>query len=147
MGSPNRERGRGSGEAPEHTVAIAQPFAAGKFEVTVDQFAAFVRESGFDAGSRCWTLEDGKLEERGDRSWRNPGYSQNGTHPAACISWHDAKAYAAWLSRKAGKSYRLLTEGLSMRFETSLFARPKNTLRPSSTDCFPTLAFYVRCFR
>jgi formylglycine-generating enzyme required for sulfatase activity len=26
------------------------------------------------------------------------------------VNWHDAKAYAVWLSRKTGKSYRLLSE-------------------------------------
>jgi len=27
-----------------------------------------------------------------------------------CVNWEDAKAYAAWLSGKTGKSYRLLSE-------------------------------------
>ena len=27
------------------------------------------------------------------------------------VSWHDAKAYVEWLSRKTGKRYRLLSEG------------------------------------
>jgi len=35
---------------------------------------------------------------------------QAGSHPAVCISWEDAKAYVAWLSRKTGKGYRLLSE-------------------------------------
>jgi formylglycine-generating enzyme required for sulfatase activity len=26
------------------------------------------------------------------------------------VSWHDAKAYVEWLSRKTGKTYRLLSE-------------------------------------
>ena len=26
------------------------------------------------------------------------------------VSWNDAKAYVAWLSRKTGKTYRLLSE-------------------------------------
>lgn len=33
-----------------------------------------------------------------------------GTRPVTGISWHDAKAYADWLSAMTGKSYRLLTE-------------------------------------
>ena len=28
----------------------------------------------------------------------------------ACVNWVDAKAYVAWLARKTGKSYRLLSE-------------------------------------
>jgi sulfatase modifying factor 1 len=110
MGSPASERGHNNSEDPQHPVAITRPLAVGKFEVTVDQFAAFARESGYDTGSKCYTLEDGKVEERDGRSWRNPGYSQEATYPAACLSWNDAKSFVAWLSRKTGKAYRLLTE-------------------------------------
>jgi formylglycine-generating enzyme required for sulfatase activity len=85
-------------------------FAVGKFHVTVDQFAAFVTETGYDTGSKCSTFEDSKYEERPDRSWRNPGFTQGGSHPAVCLNWNDAKAYAAWLARNTGKTYRLLTE-------------------------------------
>ncbi len=110
MGSPTRERGRDRSEGPQHVVTFSRPFAVGKFAVTVDQFAAFVRETGYDAGSRCWTIEDGEAEERDGRSWRNPGYSQTGSYPASCLSWNDAKAYVAWLASKTGKGYRLLAE-------------------------------------
>jgi formylglycine-generating enzyme required for sulfatase activity/uncharacterized caspase-like protein len=110
MGSPSTEKGRYDNEGPQHTVTIAHAFAVGKFTVTVDQFADFVKATGHDVGSKCWTFEDGKNEERADRSFRNPGFSQTGSHPAVCLSWDDAKAYVAWLSRKTGKAYRLLTE-------------------------------------
>src|SRR5215467_4359124 len=53
MGSPKNEKGRDDNEGPQHKVTIAKPFAIGKFEVTVDQFAAFVTESGRDMGSVC----------------------------------------------------------------------------------------------
>ena len=36
--------------------------------------------------------------------------SRTATHPAVCIDWDDAKAYVAWLSKKTGKLYRLLSE-------------------------------------
>jgi formylglycine-generating enzyme required for sulfatase activity len=91
-------------------VTIARAFALGKFEVTVDQFAAFVKETGYDTGSTCDIWKDGTWEERQGYSWRNPGFAQGGSHPAACLSWDDAKAYLAWLSRKTGKEYRLPTE-------------------------------------
>jgi formylglycine-generating enzyme required for sulfatase activity len=110
MGSPESEKDRRNDEGPRHRVTIGKPFAIGKFHVTVNQFAAFVAETGYDAGSKCRTFEDGKVEERSDRSWRNPGFAQSGSHPAVCLSLNDATAYVDWLARKTGKTYRLLTE-------------------------------------
>jgi formylglycine-generating enzyme required for sulfatase activity len=111
MGSPDSEKGRNSWEGPQHVVTFARPFAVGKFEVTVDQFAAFVRDTGYDAGSKCLTLQSREVDGRSGRSWRNPGYPQDGSHPATCLSWHDAKAYVDWLTKKTGvRGYRLLTE-------------------------------------
>jgi formylglycine-generating enzyme required for sulfatase activity len=110
MGSPESESGRNSWEGPQHVVTFAKPFAVGKFEVTVDQFAAFVRDTGYNAGTVCWTYENAKFDDRFDRSWRNPGYAQDGSHPAACVSWQDAKAYVDWLAKKTGRGYRLLSE-------------------------------------
>jgi formylglycine-generating enzyme required for sulfatase activity len=46
MGSPDEEKDRDKDEGPRHVVTISRPFAAGKLQVTVDQFAAFVRERG-----------------------------------------------------------------------------------------------------
>jgi formylglycine-generating enzyme required for sulfatase activity len=110
MGSPEGEQGRSSDESPQHVVTIARAFAAGKFEVTVDQFAAFAKDTQYDAGAKCMTLEDGKSAIKDGRSWRDPGYPQTGSHPVACVNWNDAKAYLTWLAKKTGKDYRLLTE-------------------------------------
>jgi Sulfatase-modifying factor enzyme 1 len=33
-----------------------------------------------------------------------------GNRPVINVNWNDAQAYAAWLSRKTGKTYRLLSE-------------------------------------
>jgi formylglycine-generating enzyme required for sulfatase activity len=110
MGSPKNETGRFDAEGPQHTVKIAKPFAVGKFHVTVDQFAAFVMETGYDAGSKCYVFEGGRPFEKEGRSWRDPGFAQAGPHPAVCLSWNDANTYADWLARKTGKTYRLVTE-------------------------------------
>ncbi|UVO50689.1 formylglycine-generating enzyme family protein [Sphingomonas sp. SUN019] len=40
-----------------------------------------------------------------------PAVTPRDDHPVACISWNDATAYAAWLSKKTGKAYRLPSEG------------------------------------
>ena len=105
MGSPASEKERSPYEEPQHPVSFARQFAVGKFAVTVDQFAAFAKETGHSAGADCFTFDSNN-----QRVWRNPGFSQRGSHPVACINWHDAKAYVAWLSTKTGMQYRLLSE-------------------------------------
>lgn len=111
MGSPESEKDRDNSEGPQRRVTIPQAFAVGKFEVTVDQFAAFVEDSRHDAGQRCHVLHrQHGWQQDGGRNFQNPGFSQTGSHPAACVNWDDAKAYVAWISRNTGKSYRLLSE-------------------------------------
>jgi formylglycine-generating enzyme required for sulfatase activity len=109
MGSPDTEPERYANEGPQHRVKIGRAFAAGKLKVTRDQFEEFARETNYSA-EKCFTAEDGRIEDRAGRSFRNPGFAQEGTHPAVCVSWEDAKAYVAWLSKKTGRQYRLLTE-------------------------------------
>lgn len=101
-----------SNERPQHVVMIAKAFAVGRVEITIEQFAAFVRETRYAVGTKCFLFDpkDITWKEKAGRSWRNPGYPQTRSHPAACLNWHDAKAYVARLSRKAGRDYRLLTE-------------------------------------
>ena len=109
MGSPDTEQDRDDNEGPQRRLTI-KPFALGKFELTVEQFAAFVAETKYDTGSRCDVWQDGSFDEREGFSWRKANFTQTGKHPAACLSWDDAKAYLAWLSAKTGKVYRLPTE-------------------------------------
>jgi len=110
MGSLEDEPDRSSNESPQHRVRISQRFAVGKLKVTRAEFEKFINETGYSTGDRCFTLEDNKAEDRIGRSFRNPGFEQDGKHPVVCINWDDAKAYVAWLSKKTGKLYRLLSE-------------------------------------
>ncbi len=110
MGSPEHEEGRYADEGPQHDVWIAKPFAVGKYPVTVDEFKAFVAETGHDAGSEAYVWNGKRWELQDGRSWRDPGFAQTGSHPACCLNWNDAQAYAKWLSGKTGKVYRLLSE-------------------------------------
>jgi formylglycine-generating enzyme required for sulfatase activity len=91
MGSPESEVGRKEDEGPQHRVTIAKPFAVGKFEVTFAEWDACVADGG------C-------KHRPGDRGWGR------GRRPVIDVSWHDAKEYVAWLSRRTGKTYRLLSE-------------------------------------
>jgi formylglycine-generating enzyme required for sulfatase activity len=92
MGSPASEPDRINNEDPEHAVTIGKPFAVGKFAVTFDEWDACVADGGCN-GYRP-----------SDKNWGR------GRQPVIRVSWDDAKAYAAWLSRKTGKAYRLLSE-------------------------------------
>jgi formylglycine-generating enzyme required for sulfatase activity len=96
-------------ERPQHRVRV-KAFALGKYEVTRGQYAAFARETGRGDGDGCYVWTGSKWEKEAGKSWRDPGFAQDDRHPAACVNWDDAKAYAAWLSRKTGKPYRLASE-------------------------------------
>jgi formylglycine-generating enzyme required for sulfatase activity len=114
MGSPRTEAGRDvdGSEDPQHQVTIAYAFAVGKYEVTRDEYARFVKETGLADPAGCnihratpphWPTIKGL-------NWHNTGFSQTGRDPAVCVAWKEAQAYAAWLSKKTGKTYRLLSE-------------------------------------
>jgi len=92
MGSPGSEVGRYDDEGPQHKVTIGRPFAVGKFAVTFEEWDACVADGGCDG------------YEPSDQGWGR------GRRPVINVSWNDATAYAAWLSRKTGKTYRLLSE-------------------------------------
>ena len=110
MGSPRRERGRKSNEGPRREVTIKTPFAVGKYEVTRDQYATFVAETGHDTVGGCLVWNGKRWKEDGRRWWRDPGFNQTGTHPVVCVGWHDARAYVEWLSGRTGHQYLLLSE-------------------------------------
>jgi formylglycine-generating enzyme required for sulfatase activity len=92
MGSPASEKDRDSDEGPQHRVTIARPFAVGKFSVTFDEWDACLRDGGCN-GHRAADPDSGR-----------------GRRPVVDVSWNDAKVYVAWLSRKTGRTYRLLSE-------------------------------------
>jgi formylglycine-generating enzyme required for sulfatase activity len=91
MGSPDDEPERDSGEA-QVRVTISRPFAVGKFAVTFDEWDACAAAGGCKG---YWPSDEG---------WGR------GNWPVINVSWDDAKAYVAWLSRVSGKPYRLLSE-------------------------------------
>ena len=91
MGSPASEPGHSVDEGPQHRVTIARRFAVGRFEVTFDEWDACVDDGGCN-----------------DYMPSDEGWGR-GRRPVINVSWHDAKAYVAWLSKKTGKSYRLLS--------------------------------------
>ena len=111
MGAPPSEVGRADRDGPQHRVTIGQDFAVGKYEVTREEFAAFVTSTGYRTGDSCWVNVDAANREYlPGKDWRTPGFEQTDRDPVVCVAWDDANAYAAWLGRRTGYSYRLLSE-------------------------------------
>jgi serine/threonine protein kinase/formylglycine-generating enzyme required for sulfatase activity len=99
------------------------------WETRLKDFRAFVDDTGYDAinngpnGMPSFTLEkegEGMNWKQVGGSWKNPrfpsGHGQNELHPVVCVSYHDAKAFCVWLTkREAGQlpaewRYRLPTD-------------------------------------
>jgi formylglycine-generating enzyme required for sulfatase activity len=92
MGSPKTEPERNDDEGPQHKVTISKRLAVGRFTVTFAEWDACVA----DGGCNGYRLDD--------RAWGR------GRMPVINVSWNDAQAYLSWLSKKTGKTYRLLSE-------------------------------------
>jgi formylglycine-generating enzyme required for sulfatase activity len=112
MGAEGGEEGRPEG--PIRKIEIARPFALAVHEVTSAQYAAFIAATGHVSGSNCrsWDPEAKTVQNRAGRDWKSPapGVTPRADDPVGCVSWLDAKAYAAWLAARTGKPYRLPTE-------------------------------------
>ena len=89
MGSPGKEKNHGSDEQ-QHPVTIEKPFAIGRYAVTFKEYDRFCQAS--------------QSEKPDDEGWGR------GKRPVINVSWHDAMAYAQWLSEQTGQQYRLPTE-------------------------------------
>lgn len=110
MGAAETEPEFEANESPRHDVTIARPFAAGRYEVTVGEYRAFMAATGHAASSHCLTNEADDTALRDGRGPLAPGFAQTDRHPVVCVSWDDAMAYTRWLSDETGEAYRLLTE-------------------------------------
>jgi formylglycine-generating enzyme required for sulfatase activity len=91
MGSPAHERDSNNDESPQHRVRFASAFAISRFEVTFDEWDACVMLGG------C-------IYHPSDQGWGRGG------RPVINVSWEDAQSFVAWLSRRTGRVYRLLSE-------------------------------------
>ena len=78
----------------QHRVTIASTFALGKYSLTFAEYDVCVAAGG------C-------TRKPNDQGW---GRS---TRPVIDVSWDDAKAYAAWLSKRTGKTYHLPSQAES----------------------------------
>ncbi len=111
-GVPQEYRGR---SAPQTRITFPAGVMIGKFPVTRQEYWNFLSATRHPPGASCWHLTDvgggsWRYQERPELNWQNPGFSQTPDDPAVCVSWNDAVAYAAWLSQRTGKRYRLPSE-------------------------------------
>ncbi len=109
---------KAAGKMQKHRVRITRPFYLGVTEVTRGQFRRFVDEAGYQTeaekkdskGGYGWNEATKQFEQDPKFTWQNAGFEQTDDHPVVNVSWNDAQAFVAWLSRKEGKTYRLPTE-------------------------------------
>lgn len=87
-------------------------FMMGKYPVTNQEFRAFIDDKGYETKD-YWTPEGWQWLKKEnifepyywhDRKWNGPNFS------VVAVSWYEAAAYAAWLSKKTGNQYCLPTE-------------------------------------
>ena len=108
---------KAAGRKEKHRVRITRPFYLGIHEVTRGQFRRFVDEVGYQTeaekfvkGGRGRNEDARKLDPYLNYTWQNASFDQTDEHPVVNVSWNDAIAFAQWLSRKEGVTYRLPTE-------------------------------------
>lgn len=125
MGGDDPDANPGDGEGPVREVTV-RPFRIDECAVTNQQFAAFVRDTGYatDAERFGWSyvfagalpapLRDKPLPAppqapwwRGveEATWRAPegagtSIGDRQHHPVVHVSWHDAAAYAQWAGKR-----------------------------------------------
>jgi formylglycine-generating enzyme required for sulfatase activity len=103
-------------ERPVHRVHVGE-FFIGRFPVTQDEYARFIRATGYPAPAvRGLPLiaggHDGVFKATAaPYVWVNgePDAS-HGSHPVVLVRYDDAVAYCAWLSETLGRPVRLPTE-------------------------------------
>ncbi len=114
----------------------------------LSDFSAFIDATKYDATGGMYSVgPDGKRRQLG-RTWKDPGFPQDPSHPVVGINIADAEAFCAWLTKTerdsgllpAGWRYRLPTDEEWSRL-AGLRAEPA-TATPEkrgekSTDIFP----------
>jgi len=133
---------RNSDEQPEHDVAITRPVYVGTYEVTKGEFTNFASATKYKTQAEtvggAWWMEDlpktRQWYSSRNLTFRDAGFTQEVSHPAVEISWDDAQAFCAWLSRQEGRHYRLPTEA-----EWEYFCRAGTTTAAYGGDTEATL--------
>ena len=114
MGSTKKDKDAQDDEQPAHQVRVAA-FELGKYEVTNDEFVAFLNEKGNqEEGGATWInlegnvgIEKCRILFDGKAYAVEKGYER---HPVLYVSWYGATAFCQWLSEKTRQNFRLPSE-------------------------------------
>lgn len=95
-------------DCPE-MVMMEDGTAIGATLITRAQFATFAEEAGLPRTENCFVRFVKRWKKTEGKGWADPDFEQGDDHPAVCMNWLEATAYADWLSEKTGQFYRLPT--------------------------------------
>jgi len=137
----------GDDERPVHRVYVSE-FLIGRFAVTCDEYARFLRDAGHSApavralpliaaGGRDVVFKDlarGYVWERGHPP------AGRGSHPVVLVTYDDATAYCSWLSACLNQTVRLPTEA---EWEKAARGGVDGLRYPTGNDINPALANFL----
>ena len=134
-------------ERPVHRVTLSE-FFIGRFPVTQDEYARFVRATGHPPPS----VNNLPLITQGGRDtlfrelalpyvWENgEPPAGHGAHPVVLVRYDDALAYCAWLSETSGRIVRLPTEA---EWEKAARGATEGLRYPWGNDIDPSRGNYL----
>jgi formylglycine-generating enzyme len=134
-------------ERPVHRVYISE-FFIGRFPVTQDEYARFVRATGYPApavrglplitvGGRDALFRELALPYVWEDDQPPAGH---GSHPVVLVRYDDAVAYCAWLSEAIGRAARLPSEA---EWEKAARGGADGLRYPWGNDADPTRCNYL----
>jgi sulfatase modifying factor 1 len=119
MGSPKDEPAAKDDEKQQHKVRLA-PFYFCTTETTLELFLAYYQETMSAKKDHTATEQSGKDAKQNKNEvdavtgptpvYGDPTMGYGRKYPAIGMTWHNAKTFCEWLSRKTGRKYRLPTE-------------------------------------
>ena len=81
-------------------------FLCSIWETRLQDFKAFMDETGYRVSGLCSSYRSDKLGQFGD-TWISPGFLQEPTHPVVGVNQADAKAFCEWLTCRERAAERL----------------------------------------